>query len=353
MNYSDVLSRAYRTLKTPAYWAYGFSATIVAMLPMAVAGGIMWGVVGVSRVSALVPHELRTAPGTGELFAALGLLYATLILGGLFMWPIVVTTAGGYIHISDQIIAGAPVSVGGAWAFGLRRFGRTLGIGFLLGLAYAAAALLASMPFVLAVVAGVAGAKGSSGATVALGFCCGYLYFIIALMVIAFVYSSVNQLALRYGLVGGRTVGDSIACGWKAFRARWKTVLWFSLILMVIAMGYGLLSSAITYPVQLIATQGASGFGRTSDPTQAASAIFGSLAVYPLTALITVPLTLFVAASWAAFFRQLTGLDVPPAPAPVAYAYPPPPTPTYDIIPTAPQPPAAPTEPPPPQEPSA
>ena len=69
----------------------------------------------------------------------------------------------------------------------------------------------------------------------------------------------------------------------------------------------------------------------TADPTQVLaemSQMFSRMAlIYPIIIVLTVPFMVFVHAAWTAFFRRLTGLDVP-APLPT-YAYGYPPAPSY------------------------
>lgn len=317
MKYGDVLGRAFRALGKGGLWLFTLSAVLASAAPFAIVGAILFLGLGPGGLLNTFPDLAAVLP-TSALASAV-LLFATLAIGGLFVWPIAAITAGGYIHLSDEAIAGRPVRVGEGWSFGLRRFWRTLGIQVVLGLAMTVAVMVATAPFVGGIVWASTGPDSSAGPRLVVSICCGYLYLLLALLAVVFIFSSWIQLSLRYGLIGGRTMDDAMGSGWKAFRAAWKQVLLFFVILIGVAWGYAFASSLITTPLTFFAMPPSMWLpGARPTSTDISSYITRSLVLLPVRVVVNVPLSLFTILAWTAFFRRLTGLDADPAPMPVA-----------------------------------
>jgi hypothetical protein len=155
------------------------------------------------------------------------------------------------------------------------------------------------------------------------GVCCGYLLFLLLLVVASIFLVALREIALRYALVGGRTAGDALGSAWKAIRARRKSVFVFTLILAGLTFVWLAMASIVLVPVGMATSPGAFG------GAQGAETLGGLLGAYaisgPLTALLALPLMILASAAWTAFFRQMTGLDVvaahPPTYAPLAHGY--------------------------------
>ena len=318
MKYGQAISSAFSTLKSGALW--GFAATTygaIAMLHAVLLGGAA-AIAGPSGMAEALKDPTRFG---SELIAPLLLLAGALTLAILITIPLSLIMHGGFIHLADEALAGRHVSVGQGWSFGARRMGRTFGIDFLVGLFTFVGSLVAMIPFGIAVF-GLAASSGSDtpGAGAIVGICCGYLVLLVFIVALSLVAAGYESLAIRYGLVGGRPVGDALGSAWTALKARWKNVVVFSLIAMGLGYAYSMATSVITVPLQFLLMP--SRFFASATPSaEQLPRMFGAYAILVVVSVvISIPWMVFRYSLWGAFFRQLTGLDAiadtpaPPAP---------------------------------------
>jgi hypothetical protein len=326
VNYSDIISRALRTLKKGGIWGFvasTYGATFAVLI----------GAVAVAFFASGPAETLRAIGGLGQTSAPslstlrpVFFVYGGLIIGSLLTIPIALISYGGLIHLTDGALAGRDVTISEAWAFGARRMGRVIAIELLFGLVATALALVGSVPLIVAIVA--AARADSAGPAILVGFC-GSGLLILLLVLILELMVGFEALAVRYALIGDRTAGDAIGAGWAAFRARFGSVLLLLLMLFGLGLLIGLVQSAVQAVLEFVSfgTVGLSAAIRGSAWTRHGTGVF--VGVYALIYLIVFVVAAFRrvlhASLWTAFFRQMTGLDVPIAPAsPAAFpAYPP------------------------------
>lgn len=313
MKYGDVLGRSFKALGNGGLWAYGASALAVVAAPFV----LVWATITVSGAPRMIGQALELGAEETQVVGGFAVLYATLLLGGLLAVVPLLIARGGLIHAANAAIAHEPVSVGACWSFGLRSLGRTMGIELGLGLMYLLAIVVAEIPFFIFVAMGAASGSEDNMAAFIGSMCFGYLFLFFAIIAIVVVYAGVEALAIRYGLIGGRTFGDAISSGWKAFRAAWKRVVVFGLIMVALAYAWQMLTSVITTPFLFLAMPFSELIKDNPDPAALGSFFDGFIWVYAAMIVLYAPFTLFNAVAWTAFFRQLTGLDAvasPPAP---------------------------------------
>lgn len=337
MKYSDVLGRSFRALKSWPLWAF----SLIAVAAVAVCFGIAAALVSVIDTSGLM-RLMQVPASEAAMLRSMLRLYAVMIVGGLLALPVMLVVYAGFIHMADSVLAGRPVTAGEGWSFGFRRAGRLLGIEAILYLFYALGMIAVMAPFMALVIFGAATSENGGAAGLIGSICLGYLWLFAGIIVLMVVYTGVEGLSTRYGLVGDRKVIDAVSSGWKAFRVRWKNVVVFGLIMVGLMYAWSFVTSIITTPLMLFAMPFSTWTASEPSPDALAGMMDSMLWLYALMFLLTTPAYIFMAVGWTAFFRQLTGLDTPP---PSYYATTPQP-PAY--------PPAPPQEPPaPPQEPPA
>jgi hypothetical protein len=331
MNYSDALNRSFRTLRSRALW--GFAATVtgarVALMLVALAS-VYYGV-GADGISRAVTSTPLWGMGTDAVVAQIG-YFAAVAIGAVLAIPVNLVGLGGLTHLGDEVLSGRDARVGEGWTFGGQWIGRVFLIELATMLITLGVSLACLVPLVILAAGGVAGSVAmsttsnssmASAVPMIAGFCCGYLLFLLLLVLATIFVVALREIALRYALVGGRTAGDALGSAWKAVRARRKNIFVFALILMGLTLLWLAVASIVLVPVGMATSPGAFG------GAQGAETLGGLLGAYaisgPLTALLALPLMIFASAAWTAFFRQMTGLDVvatnPPTYAPVAHGY--------------------------------
>jgi len=341
VKYGQAIASAFRTLKSASLW--GFAASMygaITMLYVVVVGGAL-AVAGPARIAG----GFRDA-GTfsGDLLGSLALLFGAVSIAVLFTIPLSLIMHGGFVHLADEVLAGRPISVGQGWAFGTKRMGRTFAIDFTVWLISFLAVSVSLVPFIVVIIASTAGSGSDTPPAGALvGICCGYLVFLLFVVALSMLLSGYEAIAIRYGLVGTRTAGNALGAGWQAFKARWKNVVVFSLIVLGLQYAFSMVTSVITVPLQfvLLPNQFTMG-GSTPTPEQLPRFFSGYAVLIVVSMLLGLPWAVFHYSLWGAFFRQLTGLDV------VAVPTPPMTLPQQPVYPTTPTPPTPPTPPEPP-----
>jgi len=356
VKYGQAISSAFTTLKSGPLW--GFAASIygaITMLYVVLVGGALV-VAGPARIADAF-SDLSAAPGA--LLGSLFLLFGATSIAILLTIPLSLIMHGGFIHLADEVLAGRPITVGQGWAFGAKRMGRTFAIDFVVGLISFLAISVAMVPFIAVVMASAGdGGSGTPPASAFVGICCGYLFFLLFVIVVTMVLSGYEAIAIRYGLVGTRTTGLALSAGWQAFKMRWKNVVVFSLIVLGLQWGFSTITSMVTVPLQFLVLPNQFTMGSSTPSVDQLPRFFTGYAILMLASIVlSIPWAVFNYALWGAFFRQLTGLDVvaPPA-APMAAPQPPayPAAPESPVQPTSAfaEPPAPPVAPAPPTQPA-
>jgi hypothetical protein len=325
VKYSDAIGRAFKALKHGGLWGFAASAMLSILGVFAVLGGGAYLAVGRGSLGRFFESLSSTSGGVPD-FRALIVLMGALFLASLISIPLGLIYHGGTIHLSDEAIAGRPVRVGDGWSFGARRMGRVFAVEFVVGLIATAGVFAAMVPLFAAIIGGFAlGSPDKSPVPFIAGLCGGYLIFFLIVIAVSLFISAYEALSIRYGLVGERTAGDALGSAWKATRARWKNVVLFALIVLGFQYAYGMVTSLVIVPLEFLLMPGLFFPGAGSqNPEQILPQMVRFYAVvYPLIFALQLPWVVFLANLWTAFFRQLTGLDVP-VPAPFD---PPPPAP--------------------------
>jgi len=315
VNYSDAISRAFRTLKAGSPWGFIASsyAAIVGLFVLALTVGIaaLGGTARLVQTFAAISSSSRT-PTLHE-FAPVFVLWALAVGVSLLSIPIAVAQYGGTIHLTDEIQAGRDARVGDGWAFGFRRFWRVVAVELVIGLITFALVTVVIAPIVTLAVA-AAKTNGSAGAVV--GLVCGGMLLVLALVFGVLMISGFEAIAIRYALIGDRTAGDALTAGWAAFKARFKNVFAFVLIIVGFAIIFSIAQTVLNYVIRF-ATIGSLAF--SGSPSGLAPASLSALVsralpvlviIYIIELALAAAVRLFQASMWTAFFRQMTGLDV-------------------------------------------
>jgi len=311
MNYSDIISRSFRTLGRGSIWAFMVSVLGVVFLGLAVIMGAALVAAGGSDavgslVSAIRDNSTPDASVVG-LFLAFG---GALFLFGIFSIPLELIGYGGLIHQTSEVMAGRSATVGGAWSFGARRMGRVFAIEFVIGALALGLILVGTIPLVAGIVAAVG---KNAGAGVA-GICGGILLLLVAVIAVIML-GGFEALAIRYALIGDRSAGDALSAGWSAFRARFGSVLAFLLIVFGFSIVVSMVQSFVDF-VARFTVLGTSGIMFAPSAEFLSSGEIRSIAAmfaisYVIAFVFGMVLRIFQASMWTAFFRQMTGLDAP------------------------------------------
>ena len=311
MNFSDVVSKAFRTLKSGTLWGF-LATTYAAVAAVLVAAAVVVVVVLGSSLAHVASTLATTTPATMSSSDVLPLLVLGFVAVGLVLVlvPLGIVQYGGLIRLSDEVQAGRPVRIGDGWSFGFRRFGRIVAVEIVVQLLVTGLLVAVFAPIIALTIVSIA-TRGNAGAIV--GLVCGGMLLLLALVIGTMVVSGFEALAIRYAVIGDRTAGDALKSGWVAFRARFKNVFVMVLILIGFGILFSIAQSAINYGVQSIG-YGSLAFSR---PGLSSALALGRIAplllvIYMVEIAAGAVFRLFQVSLWTAFFRQMTGLELAP-----------------------------------------
>lgn len=351
MKYGRILSDAWTALwRSWALWGFvgtWFAATALVFV------GVMVGLAGVMFAGITALEAGGPDPASLLVFVVIGLV------SSLVMVPLFWLFHGGAIHLSNEALESRPVTFGGGWRAGTRRFGALAGFELLSYLVLLAVGgtlgAVILLMFVTVVTSG--DSEGAIGAAI-LGLCLMYMIGFVVYMVMILFIQAFEAVGARAAVLSGRGGVAAFKDAWSAIRHSFKNVLVMGLIVLGVTMAYSMVTSMVLTPLQLVFMP-----QMMMDPTvvetdpAAFMSSFGTMYAVIGTAsmLLSFPMTIFIYLVWTAFYRQLVGMapaEEPappygsPAPLPVEPAAPAPPAPATPEIPAPPAPPGLLPEPP-------
>lgn len=266
----------------------------------------------------------------GENTLNFAILAGVLFFIAMIIWVISLVAQGALVWGANEGAEERQPSLGKAWGVGFNKLGRTFMIGLVVGLPVLILAILIG---VLVAVLGIGGylAGDSAGAAggALVGLCVVLPIFVILVIAISIVVGIVYPLALRYGVLHDITFGEAIKRGWYDLRGkRGAFVFWLVMILPGIAASA--IFAAIMLPffvpafLMIMSERYVMGIGL---------AVLGWLVMLLPVAIYST----FVSTAWTVFFRQMTGMEVPPASYAPVGGYPTYTPPAWDNAPVPPQ----------------
>ncbi|MFA5844621.1 MAG: hypothetical protein WC971_07310 [Coriobacteriia bacterium] len=307
MDYVDIVKRAIGvTWRYKVLWIFG---VFVGASGMGGGGGNSGYRFGKEDFSGSSAAALRAQAFVRDNVALLvGVAVAFLVLS-LVLWILGVAARGGLVHLVEEAEEGRPVRALAGWDAGFSKWGRVFLIEFVVALPIIILALVVGAVVAVAIAGAAAAgfsssgdiARAAAGALLAGG--CGVLALsVVAFTALAFLIGLVEPLALRYGVLGGLTVGHALGAAWRDVRHRFKDVVLMWLTMLVTGMAFGL---AVGVVAAILAV-----------PVVVAVIASAWMVVAVLCAiLIAVMLLLsavygtYVSAAWTVFFRRLTGRE--------------------------------------------
>ncbi|MFN8472089.1 MAG: hypothetical protein U0822_07865 [Anaerolineae bacterium] len=336
MDFGALLTRSFEiTWRHRALWLYGFLLALFggagSGLNFRLPGGLPGG--GSSSTPSTTP--IPNVPEVGELGRAISSVpvgvWLTLgagILCFVLIWIVVSlviqnVSRGALIGMVGNVETTGRTSIREGWHFGWSRFGwRIFAIGFLIGLAVFFLALILAGVFV-AFGLGAAGAAASrSGFSAGLipVFCLVLLIVLPLALAVAFLITTLYNLATRHTVLADQGVIDSLGAAWNLVRGNLLNLF----ILVVIEVALGIVWGIVLFIV--LATFGAIvAFG----PAVAAYAVTQTWGPTIVAAIPGLILTLVLGAAlstlWVVFYETLWTLaygrlTTPPAEETVALA---------------------------------
>jgi hypothetical protein len=187
----------------------------------------------------LAGKELGTSLGTAQQWFAF-IAFAVLVLAVIciVMWAIGIAARGGLIAQTREAIAGRTISAAAGWRTGLRAWGRVFAVGFVMALPFIGLAILAVFTAVAFGIPALIASGGTSTVTAGV-VSMGLLLSLIGLVafVLSVIVSILEEVALRYAVLGDRGALDSIKATWADLRAkRGVASMWLVMILVNIAV---------------------------------------------------------------------------------------------------------------------
>ena len=316
MNFSDIISRGFRTLKRGSLWGFVLSTYGATILLFIVAGVVAVMVAGSAIIKA-ISHGGSGAFGAASLVGPIVFAAGVFLLAIVLSIPIGLIAYGGLIHQTDEAQAGRGATVGDAWRFGAKRMGRVFVVEFIIGLVGFAITLVAVVPIILVIAAASGGSSDRASVGIVFGICGGSL-LVLLLIFGLWLLSGLESLSIRYALIGDRSATDAIGAAWQAYRARFGNVFLMLLIVFGFRLVVSMVQSILNYMLQF-AGFGTAAFSNLSSNSNAAQSFAVVMRAMPFLGLIYVfgfVLTLLAlvltTSLWTAFFRQMTGLDRQP-----------------------------------------
>ncbi|NTU71801.1 MAG: hypothetical protein HGB10_08290 [Coriobacteriia bacterium] len=363
MRYGEIIKKAWRITWTYKWlWVLGIFAGITggssgggsggggsngsSNLGSAFNGGGSSGSSGLPDMSGLGASVAQWLPVV-IIFAAL------LVLIGIAFAVLGIGARGGLIWAVDEIEQGRVPSLGEAWSAGFARFWRIFGLGLLLQLPIAIAALLLAA-VILVPILGTVAAGGDPNPALILGPMCGALIIGVPVLLVAAVVLGVMYITgTRFVVLNNMGVVHSAKEAWRALRAR----IMDHIVMYVISAGLSIAASLVlVVPIVIVGvatlvpaiiTAGNENWGAFAGTVGLFVVI-----VFVLSIAFSAIWGTFTSALWTVFFRRLTGreplapvaMPVPAPAAPAGYApSPAPPAPAGGYAPpVAPTPPTAP-----------
>ncbi len=324
MDFPSIIKEAWRvTWRYKTLWVLGLFAGTV---------GGTWGTSSYRADSQQVSQWTSPSAAWAEFTSfmhdwapALIAAAVALVLIGILWLVLSVAAQAGLVWEVDAAERGGAVSASEGWNAGFHRWWKVLGVGAVLILPILLFGLL------VLVLAGVSlvsafgsisaeGARAASGWAALAGLVVLGIVSLPVFIVLSFVLGNMYVLALRYLVLEGRPVMDSIRAAWQSLRHRFKDVFLMWLITIGLAIAFGI---ALAIPAGVV------GAGIAVTGMLGAwpiAAVFGLL-LFVVLLVVAAAWNTFTSALWTIFFRRLTGRDAAQV-RPVAPTYPPYPAPT-------------------------
>lgn len=341
MQYGDIIKRAWRiTWRYKALWVLGLFAGVSGCQGNVGSPGS--GGSGNGEWSEFTDWGAGGMPGMPDFdrYIPIVLVGALILFAVWLVWVLLgIGARAGLIHAVNEVEQGRTIRLRDAWSEGFRHFWPVLGLAILLALpmvvVVGAMLLGVVVPLVGSVVAG-----RDPGPELIAPVCGGVLIGMLLLAVLTFFLGVLHLVALRYIVLGGRGVFDSLRAAWQALRNRFSE----HLLIWLINWGLNVVASiAISIPIVVV------GVAAILPSILSArdgnwGALAGTITIAVIVAMVlsllyTAIWGVFTSALWTIFFRKLTGMELP---AEQVVAVQPP---RYEPQPAAPQPPTAPEPP--------
>ncbi|MHB9004265.1 MAG: DUF7544 domain-containing protein, partial [Coriobacteriia bacterium] len=227
--------------------------------------------------------------------------FTLLVVIGLALWILSVAARGGLIHLVNEADEGRSVNAGDGWGVGFSRWGRIFVIDLVL---YLPLMILVTIMLLAAIVPLITSAEGSDP-TAAIVSACGALAFGgLILMVIGFIVTLMENMAIRHGVLDDMSAAQSISASWSDLRSRFKDLFVMWLITLAIGLGFGTVVAIIV---------GIFGVGIALSVMGGALPVAFVIGLVLFMALL-VPQAIFgtfSSAIWTVFFRYMTGRQAP------------------------------------------
>ncbi|HEY3317784.1 MAG TPA: hypothetical protein VGK50_05125 [Coriobacteriia bacterium] len=256
--------------------------------------------------------------------AAIVVIATVLILIGIIWAILSVAARGGLVWLANEAAEGRPVRAGNGWGAGFHFWGRTFLIGLLLALPLLLIALVIGALFAGTIVALAAGRGGEAAVGAGVLGICGLAGFVLIVIVpLAILIGVLDQLALRHGVLDDVPATESIRRAWRDVRGRFKDVAIMWILLLAIAVGFGIVVAIVAVAAAVPAVVAAAA------GVWPLAVVLGVVALAALM-FVGAVYSAFYYTAWTIFFRRLTGREVAEVPAPAPAfpgGYPPPPPP--------------------------
>lgn len=318
IDYGRVLREGWRaTRRCGGVWILVGGYTLVALVVWAGAGSLAAAAFGWDLSSAL---EGRLDPA---LLVGAGALAA---IGGLVSLVAFLVAHGGSVFLTGEFQEGRPAGVLAGLGAGFRLLPRVFALDLMVALVGVATVLVPTGVFFGAVLA-LASSDQAQGLAF-LGVCCGEFLMIALIFVAASVLVAVESLGVRSAVIDRRGPLQAFGDAWRFLKDRFKSVFVMMLVFLGLQLAFQFVLQIVTSPISLLFTGNTfAEFGRFADTTRPVdpAAVLGPMlglvvANSVVTLVLTVPWSVFWYGAWTAFYRQLTGRDVPAPPAASAYA---------------------------------